>query len=70
MPQEILACAVCHKSVKLETAKTNERGEPVHEECYVQATLHWEGQSNRATLRPTGVNTSKNHPSPPNLSVS
>ena len=52
MTREILACAVCHKSVKLETAKTDERGKLVHEECYVQATLGSEGQTNRATSRP------------------
>ena len=30
------ACSLCNESVELETAKTDERGEPVHEECYVK----------------------------------
>lgn len=28
-------CWVCNKPVKLETAKTDEQGGAVHEECYV-----------------------------------
>jgi hypothetical protein len=29
-------CAVCNKPVDLKTAKTNERGEVVHERCYAR----------------------------------
>jgi hypothetical protein len=28
-------CAVCNSPVELETCKVDERGKPVHEECYV-----------------------------------
>ena len=28
-------CSICHKPVALETAKTDEVGEAVHEECYI-----------------------------------
>jgi|HubBroStandDraft_2_1064218.scaffolds.fasta_scaffold194970_2 hypothetical protein len=28
-------CSVCHTSVDLETAKTDEDGKPIHEECYL-----------------------------------
>jgi hypothetical protein len=28
-------CAICHQSAPLETAKTDERGQVVHEECYL-----------------------------------
>jgi hypothetical protein len=28
-------CAICHKPAPLETAKTDECGHVVHEECYV-----------------------------------
>jgi hypothetical protein len=38
-----LICSVCHKPIHLETSKTDERGDAVHEECYVQdllASLH------------------------------
>ncbi len=33
MPNPI--CAICHKPVKLETSKTNELGQAVHEACYL-----------------------------------
>ena len=29
-------CALCNRPVELETAKTDEQGHPVHEQCYVQ----------------------------------
>jgi hypothetical protein len=28
-------CAICHKPAPLETAKTDEHGQIIHEECYV-----------------------------------
>jgi hypothetical protein len=28
-------CVICHQPVSLETAKTDERGRTVHEECYL-----------------------------------
>ena len=31
----LFLCAICHKPVELETAKTNSRGESIHEDCYV-----------------------------------
>jgi hypothetical protein len=31
----IPTCAICHKPAPLETAKTDERGRIIHEECYV-----------------------------------
>jgi hypothetical protein len=30
------SCSICNESVELETAKVDENGKPVHEECYVQ----------------------------------
>jgi hypothetical protein len=30
------SCSICNESVELETAKIDENGKPVHEECYVQ----------------------------------
>lgn len=30
------SCSICNESVKLETAKIDENGKPVHEECYGQ----------------------------------
>lgn len=30
-------CKLCQKPVSLEKARINETGEPVHEQCYVQA---------------------------------
>lgn len=29
-------CSICNESVELQTAKVDERGLPVHEECYVR----------------------------------
>ncbi len=29
-----VSCAICHEPVTLETAKTDERGMAVHEDCY------------------------------------
>jgi hypothetical protein len=31
-----LVCAICREPVSLETAKTDDDGKGVHEECYVQ----------------------------------
>lgn len=29
-------CPICHEPVKLERAKADEEGKPVHEECYAR----------------------------------
>jgi hypothetical protein len=34
-PQYAVNCSICHSPVELETAKTNDDGDTVHEECYV-----------------------------------
>ena len=34
IPSEELICVICHKPVRLETAKTDDDGQAVHEECY------------------------------------
>jgi hypothetical protein len=31
-----VVCSLCHKSVELESSKTDEQGKAVHEECYVE----------------------------------
>jgi len=31
----VVPCGICDKAVSLTTAKIDERGGPVHEECYV-----------------------------------
>jgi hypothetical protein len=41
-------CSLCNEPVELETAKTDEAGRVVHEECYV-LRMQMEG----ATARPT-----------------
>jgi hypothetical protein len=33
---EFLNCSICNEAVELETAKIDEVGKPVHEECYVE----------------------------------
>jgi|HubBroStandDraft_4_1064222.scaffolds.fasta_scaffold63053_1 hypothetical protein len=42
MPGSIasLSCLICDKPVRLETAKTDEFGNAVHEECYV-LSISW-----------------------------
>jgi hypothetical protein len=32
-----MKCAFCNAPVLIETAKTNERGQLIHEDCYVQS---------------------------------
>lgn len=34
-PSPTFNCSICEKPVDLKTAKTNESGQTVHEECYV-----------------------------------
>jgi hypothetical protein len=34
-----LVCCICSKPVALEVSKTDERGNAVHEECYVRKTI-------------------------------
>jgi hypothetical protein len=33
---KLVVCALCHKPLDLETAKTDEDGQAVHAECYFQ----------------------------------
>ena len=35
----ILVCSICREPVGVETAKTDENGKPVHEDCYIQLLL-------------------------------
>jgi hypothetical protein len=32
-------CSVCKRPIRLETAKTDENGEAVHEDCYLQRLM-------------------------------
>ena len=32
----VVLCEICGKPVTLETAKADDRGKPVHQECYAQ----------------------------------
>jgi hypothetical protein len=32
-------CSICNSPVSLETCNTDERGSPVHEQCYVRKTI-------------------------------
>lgn len=44
-------CAICNESVELETTKIDERGKPVHEECYLQKViLKWPIKSSPTAL--------------------
>jgi hypothetical protein len=36
--QRGIVCCICAEEIPLEVSKTNERGEAVHEECYVRRT--------------------------------
>jgi hypothetical protein len=37
-------CSICHQAVPIDTCKTNERGQPVHEECYLGALSKPDGR--------------------------
>ncbi len=37
--QRDILCCICAEPVSLETSNTDERGESVHEECYVRKTI-------------------------------
>jgi hypothetical protein len=40
MREEFLVqCWICNKPVRLQDCKTDDRGRPVHEECYVILTM-------------------------------
>lgn len=39
MPRPGIVCCICAGLIPLETSKTNERGNAVHEECYVRQTI-------------------------------
>ncbi len=49
-PKRFPTCPLCNEPVELETTKTNEDGEAVHEECYVLAV-----QADRQS--PSGLST-------------
>lgn len=34
-----IACSICNRFIPLETSNTDERGNAVHEECYVHKTI-------------------------------
>jgi hypothetical protein len=36
--QRGIVCCICAEEIPLEVSKANERGEAVHEECYVRST--------------------------------
>ena len=36
--QRGIVCCICAEEIPLEVSKANERGEAVHEECYVHST--------------------------------
>jgi hypothetical protein len=38
-PFQKITCSICSQSVVLETAKTDENGKPVHEDCYIKRLL-------------------------------
>jgi hypothetical protein len=48
-------CSLCNEPIELKTAKTDESGKPVHEECYVMAVRL------RATQRPPPGDDGEHH---------
>jgi hypothetical protein len=49
-----VTCSFCKQPIRLETAKTDENGEAVHEDCYLQRLM--------ALLQSRGHNTPDNSP--------
>lgn len=39
-----IVCCICSGRIPSETSKTNERGNAVHEDCYVRQTISRAGQ--------------------------
>jgi hypothetical protein len=50
-------CSVCQQPVRLETAKADENGKAVHEDCYLQRLM--------ALLQSGGQKTPNNSPAQP-----
>jgi len=36
---EPLVCSICKEPIRLETSKTDENGESVHEDCYIKRLI-------------------------------
>jgi hypothetical protein len=51
-----LICAICREPVNLETAKTDDGGKGVHEECYVQKIVRNDGELGQRKLTSEGKN--------------
>jgi hypothetical protein len=49
------SCSICNEFVELETAKIDESGKPIHEECYVKET------SFRRSIRPPPKTSDTDH---------
>ena len=51
--EELPICSVCNKPVKLESAKTDEDGQAVHEDCYwcESASQRWSSHSQTMLAR-------------------
>jgi hypothetical protein len=47
-------CSICFQPISLRSCKTDERGRPVHEDCYA-AKARYEGPSSRNNAPATGV---------------
>jgi hypothetical protein len=41
--QRDVICRICERRISLETSKTDERGQAVHEECYVREMISRSG---------------------------
>jgi hypothetical protein len=50
--KQLPICPLCNEPVELETTKTNEDGEAVHEECYVLAVKARQPKPSRPTTVP------------------
>jgi hypothetical protein len=56
---KFLTCSICNEAVELETAKIDEAGKPVHEECYVQKI-----GGNKTVRPPSRMRTPHDDPEP------
>jgi hypothetical protein len=46
-------CSICFKNIDLNKSKTDDRGRPVHEDCYTRMLLHQQLPLKRPVKKPS-----------------
>jgi hypothetical protein len=59
--RQLFLCKICHLAVPIETCKTDEAGQPIHEQCYLDALSKTDvtgGNSTQSRIRRSTAMTS------------